>query len=319
MNQTNNGLGGSDANRIQSAKALASHILYNLTIDKLTLTPGLRNENITVTNNDYGKSDPNRTGANLKTTENKVNVWIPGLGLLYNFNDNYKLFASLHKGFSPAGALSGEDAENSINSEIGFRMNKNAFATEIVIYNNEYSNLQGADTMSGGGSGTGDLFNAGNATVNGLGFTASYDVLNKSTAFRLPIALSYTYTNTELKSDFVSPSWGTVKNGDEIPFIPKNQLALMADLEHKKFSFAANARFIGEFRTKAGQGEIPANYKIDDNIIIDLAAKYHLTNKVSLTSNVINLLDSDKGVARTPAGLRPSHPFGINAGIIARF
>ncbi|WP_396171738.1 TonB-dependent receptor family protein [Flavobacterium sp.] len=319
MNQTNNGLGGSDANRIQSAKALASHILYNLTIDKLTLTPGLRNENIIVTNNDYGISDPNRIGANLKTTENKVNVWIPGLGLLYNFNDNYKLFASLHKGFSPAGALSGEDAENSINSEIGFRMNKNAFATEIVIYNNEYSNLQGADTMSGGGSGTGDLFNAGNATVNGLEFTASYDVLNKSTAFRLPIALSYTYTNTELKSDFVSPSWGTVKNGDEIPFIPKNQLALMADLEHKKFSFAANARFIGEFRTKAGQGEIPANYKIDDNIIIDLAAKYHLTNKVSLTSNVINLLDSDKGVARTPAGLRPSHPFGINAGIIARF
>jgi len=319
MNQTNNGAGGSDSNRIQSAKAIASHILYNLTIDKLILTPGLRNENISVTNEDYGKLDPNRTGANLKIDENKVNVWIPGLGVLYNFNDNYKVFASLHKGFSPPGAKPGEDAENSINSEIGFRMNKNAFATEIVIYNNEYSNLQGADTMSGGGSGTGDLFNAGNATVNGLEFTASYDVLNKSTVFRLPIALSYTYTNTELKSDFVSPSWGTVQYGDEIPFIAKNQLALTADLEHKKFSFAANARYIGEFRTKAGQGDIPANYKIDDNIIIDVTAKYHLTDKVSLTSNVINLLDSDKAVARTPAGLRPSHPFGINAGIIARF
>jgi len=319
MNQTNNGIGGSDSNRIQSATGIASHILYNLTIDKLILTPGLRNENITVTNKDYGKLDPNRTGTNLKIDENKVNVWIPGLGVLYNFNDNYKVFASVHKGFSPPGAKPGEDAENSINSEFGFRMNKNAFSSEIVVYNNEYSNLQGADTMSGGGSGTGDLFNAGDARVNGLEFTASYDVLHKSTIFRLPIAFSYTYTNTTLKSNFTSPSWGIVSYGDEIPFIAKNQLALTADLEHKKFSFAANARYIGEFRTKAGQGEIPANFKIDDNIIIDLAAKYHLTEKVSLTSNVINLLDSDKAVARTPAGLRPSHPFGINAGIIARF
>jgi len=319
MMQTNHGIAGSDSNRIQSAKAIASHILYNLTIDKLILTPGLRNENITVTNKDYGKLDPNRTGANLIIDENKVNVWIPGLGVLYNFNDNYKVFASLHKGFSPPGAKAGEDAENSINSEFGFRMNKNAFSSEIVVYNNDYSNLQGADTMSGGGSGTGDLYNAGNARVNGLEFTASYDVLNRSSIFRLPIAISYTYTNTELKSDFISPSWGTVKYGDEIPFIAKNQLAVTADLEHKKFSFAANARYIGEFRTKAGQGEIPANYKIADNIIIDLAAKYHLTDKVSLTSNVINLLDSDNAVARTPAGLRPSHPFGINAGITARF
>lgn len=319
MTQTNNGAGGSDSNRIQSAKATASHILYNLTIDKLILTPGLRNENISITNRDYGKLDPNRTGVNLKIDENKVNVWIPGLGVLYNISDNYKVFASLHKGFSPPGAKPGEDAENSINSEFGFRMNKNAFSSEIVIYNNEYSNMQGADTMSGGGSGTGDLFNAGEATVNGLEFTASYDVLNKSNIWRLPIAISYTYTHTELRSNFISPSWGTVQYGDEIPFIAKNQLALTAALEHKKFSFAANARYIGEFRTKAGQGEIPTNSKIDDNIIIDLAAKYHLTNKVSLTSNVINLLDSDNAVARTPAGLRPSHPFGINLGITARF
>ena len=319
MNQTNNGLGGSDANRIQSAKALATHLLYNITVQDFVFTPGLRNENIAITNNDYGKLDPNRTGANLKTIENTVNVWIPGLGVLYNLNDSYKLFASLHKGFSPPGALPGEDAENSINSEFGFRMNKNAFSSEIVIFNNEYSNMQGADTMSGGGSGTGDLFNAGKATVNGLEFTASYDVLNKSNIFRLPIALSYTYTHTELKSNFISPSWGTVTYGDEIPFIAKNQLAITANLEHKKYSLAFNARYIGEFRTKAGQGDIPANFNIEDNIIIDFAAKYHLTNKVSLTSNVINLLDSDKGVARTPAGLRPSHPFGINAGILARF
>jgi Fe(3+) dicitrate transport protein len=319
MNQTSNGIGGSDANRIQSAKSFATHLLYNLTVADFVFTPGIRNEDITITNKDYGKTDPNRTGSKLVTTENNVNVWIPGLGVLYNINDNYKVFGSIHKGFSPPGAKDGEDAENSIATEFGFRMNKNAFASEIVFYNNNYSNLQGADTMSGGGSGTGDIFNAGEANVYGLELTASYDVMSKSNVFRLPIALSYTYTNTELRSDFVSPSWGTVSYGDEIPFIPKNQLALTADLEHKKFSLVLNARYVGETRTKAGQGEIPEIYKIDDNIIIDFAAKYHLTNKVSLTSNIINLLDSDKAVAKTPAGLRPSHPFGINAGIVAQF
>lgn len=319
MNQTSNGIGGSDANRIQSAKSFATHILYNLTVADFVFTPGIRNEDITITNKDYGKTDPNRTGNTLVTTENNVNVWIPGMGVLYNINDNYKVFASIHKGFSPPGAKEGEDAENSIATELGFRMNKNAFSSEIVVYNNNYSNLQGADTMSGGGSGTGDIFNAGEANVYGLELSATYDVLSKSNAFKLPIAMSYTYTNTELKSNFVSPSWGTVTYGDEIPFIAKNQLALTANLEHKKFSLALNGRYVGEIRTKAGQGEIPEIYKIDDNIIIDFAAKYHLTNKVSLTSNIINLLDSDKAVAKTPAGLRPSHPFGINAGIVAQF
>lgn len=319
MNQTSNGIGGSDANRIQSAKSFATHILYNLTVADFVFTPGIRNEDITITNQDYGKTDPNRTGNTLATTDNNVNVWIPGMGVLYNINGNYKVFASIHKGFSPPGAKEGEDAENSIATELGFRMNKNAFSSEIVVYNNSYSNLQGADTMSGGGSGTGDIFNAGEANVYGLELSATYDVLSKSNAFKLPIALSYTYTNTELKSNFASPSWGTVTYGDEIPFIAKNQLALTAGLVHKKFSLALNGRYVGEIRTKAGQGEIPEIYKIDDNIIIDFAAKYHLTNKVSLTSNIINLLDSDKAVAKTPAGLRPSHPFGINAGIVAQF
>lgn len=319
MNQTNNGIGGSDSNRIQSAKSLASHLLYNITVYDFIFTPGLRNENISLTNKDYGKLDPNRTGINLITDENKVNVWIPGMGILYTINDTYKLFVSMHKGFSPPGAKAGEVAENSLNSEFGFRMNKNGFSSEIVIYNNDFSNLQGADTMSGGGSGSGDLFNAGAVRVNGLELSVSYDIMHNSNIFKLPISMSYTYTKTKLKSNFISPSWGTITYGDEIPFIAKNQLALTADLEHKKFSLALNTRYIGEFRTKAGQGNIPENYKINDNITIDLAVKHHLTSKVSLTLNVINLLNSDKAVARTPAGLRPSHPFGLNVGILAKF
>jgi Fe(3+) dicitrate transport protein len=40
-----------------------------------------------------------------------------------------------------------------------------------VLYN--FSNLQGTDNMSGGGTGTGDLFNAGAAIVKGIEFSAT--------------------------------------------------------------------------------------------------------------------------------------------------
>jgi Fe(3+) dicitrate transport protein len=51
------------------------------------------------------------------------------------------------------------------------------FYGELIGYYNNFSNLQGTDNMSGGGTGTGDLFNAGAAIVKGIEFSATYDIL----------------------------------------------------------------------------------------------------------------------------------------------
>ena len=320
LNRTNAGVPGTDANKITSANAIASHVLYNLSYDKFTFSPGIRYENIALKSTDYGKSDIERTGKNLVVEENNVGVWIPGIGILYDINQTYNIFASVHKGFSPPGAKAGEDAENSVNTEVGIRMNKNAFSGELIYYYNNFSNLQGTDNMSGGGSGTGDLFNAGEAVVNGIELTGTYDLLHNNTnQFKLPITLSYTYTDTELKSTFASPIWGNIVPGDEIPYIPKNQISIMADFEFNKFQFAIGYRYIDAFRTKAGQGTIPANYKVDSYYVFDTSAKYFVSKNVSFMVNVINLFDAENAVSRVPAGLRPAHPFGINAGISARF
>jgi Fe(3+) dicitrate transport protein len=41
------------------------------------------------------------------------------MGVLYKFNDDYNVFTSIHK--QPPGAkVVGEDAENSLNTELGF-------------------------------------------------------------------------------------------------------------------------------------------------------------------------------------------------------
>jgi Fe(3+) dicitrate transport protein len=256
----------------------------------------------------------------LAKANNKINVWIPGMGILYKINDSYNVFTSIHKGFSPPGVQAGEDAENSVNTELGFRFNKKAFRGEVIGYYNDFSNLQGADSMSGGGTGTGDLFNAGAAIVKGLEVLATYDVINNiEKGFKLPITVSYTLTDTELKNNFNSTIWGNVESGDEIPYIAKNQLAITTAFETEKFNFAISGKYVDAFRTVAGTGTIPNNNKVRSNFIVDFSARYHVTDHISLMGNIINLLDNDYAVSRVPAGLRPGHPFGMNLGIMAQF
>jgi Fe(3+) dicitrate transport protein len=320
--RTSAGTPGTDANRILEAQAVAAHVLYNFTYNKLVLSPGLRYENILSTSLNYGNADVDRTGANLVKINNRVDVFIPGMGALYKFNDNYTGFASLHKGFSPPGAVEGADVENSINYEAGFRFTKKALSGEIIGFYNDFSNLQGADTNASGGTGTGDLFNAGKAEVNGVEVLVSYNILNnENSKLKLPITATYTFTNTELKSNFASgtEAWGEIEVGDEIPYIPKNLFAIVAGLEYQKFTISLSGKYTDEFRTVAGQGPIPANQLIKSNFIVDASAKYFLTEKISLMTNLVNILDKEYAVSRVPSGLRPGMPFGINFGITAQF
>ncbi|MGO4904926.1 TonB-dependent receptor family protein [Flavobacterium sp. W20_MBD1_R3] len=319
MNRTSNGTPGTDANRITKAEAIAAHVLYTMTYDKFTFSPGIRYENINLASVNYGSNDTSRAGTSVVKVNNRSDVWIPGMGILYKINDDYNVFTSVHKGFSPPGAQVGEDAENSINSELGFRFRKNAFYGELIGYYNDFSNLQGSDNMSGGGTGTGDLFNAGAAIVKGIEFSATYEILNNSEKkYKMPLTFIYTLTDTKLNSDFNSPIWGTVTRGDEIPYIAKNQFALTAAFETEKFNVAISGKYVDAFRTLAGTGTIPALNKVNSNFIVDLSAKYHLSKNVSLMSNIINLMDKKYAVSRVPAGLRPGMPFSINVGIMAQ-
>ena len=319
MNRTSNGTPGTDANRITNAEAIAAHVLYTMTYDKFTFSPGIRYENINLSSVNYGSNDTSRAGTSVVKVNNRSDVWIPGMGILYKITDDYNVFTSVHKGFSPPGAKVGEDAENSINSELGFRFRKNAFYGELIGYYNDFSNLQGSDNMSGGGTGTGDLFNAGAAIVKGIEFSATYEILNNSErGYKMPLTFVYTLTDTKLNSDFNSPIWGNVTTGDEIPYIAKNQFALTAAFETEKFNVAISGKYVDAFRTLAGTGTIPALNKVNSNFIVDLSAKYHLSKNVSLMSNIINLMDKKYAVSRVPAGLRPGMPFSINVGIMAQ-
>lgn len=321
LTRTSEGPRGAQGNRISSATAFAAYAMYKLKWNDLTFTPGLRYENITLQREDFGSSDPTRTGNNLSTRENKVDIFIPGIGFNYAFTSDVSLFGGVHKGFSPPGSSVGQEAEESINYELGSRFAIGQLRGEVIGFYNDYSNLLGSDIAATGGTGTLDQFNAGEVRVSGLEVLLNYELLPTNTKFKLPISFGYTLTDTKFLSSFGSSNdiWGEVTEGDELPYIAKHQFNTSISLEHSKYELNFGARFNGEFRTLAGSGDIPNNERVDSNFILDFSAKYHINKKLSLTTNVINLLDETYAVSRVPAGLRPGHPFGANLGLEFRF
>jgi len=313
---TTAGIPGTEANRISDARAIAAFGMYKFKYDNLTLTPGLRYENILLSRDNFGSDDVERTGVNLSSRENKVDIFIPGIGFNYNFS-KLSVFGSVHKGFSPPGSQEGEDPEESINYELGTRFSLGGFNGELVGFFNDFSNLLGSDLAATGGTGSLDQFNAGEVNVSGLEVLLNYDFLMNNEEISLPLSVAYTYTDTEFLNSFGSAEdiWGEVSAGDELPYISKHQWNATLGFEHKDFELNMNARYNGEFRTQAGTGNIPADELVPSNFVLDFAVKYHYNKHVSITANVINLMDETYAVARVPAGLRPGHPFGIYAGL----
>jgi Fe(3+) dicitrate transport protein len=71
-----------------------------LTVDKFTFTPGIRYEDIKLNSLNYGTNDVSRAGTTLAKANNKTNVWIPGLGILYKISDDY-IYQRSQRVFAP--------------------------------------------------------------------------------------------------------------------------------------------------------------------------------------------------------------------------
>jgi Fe(3+) dicitrate transport protein len=323
MHLTKSGIHGSESNRIKSANAFATYLQYKLKYKKFTAVPGIRYENITLIEKDYGKTDPQRLGTSLKQNDNQVDVFIPGIGVDYQYSRFLSVFAGVHKGFSPPGANNETVPEKSVNYELGARYTKRAISGQAVVFFNDYSNLLGSDLAASGGGGTGDLFNAGAVQAKGLEFQMTYDLLayNKHSNFNLPLSIVYTYTDAVFKNSFISSfeDWGKVAAGDQFPYMAHNQFTIVIGLENKKFSLNMSGRYMDEMRTAPGHGEIPTNGKTDSYFVVDANASYIMHKNVSFFVGCNNLTNEVYVVARRPSGLRPGMPRAFNIGLKANF
>jgi Fe(3+) dicitrate transport protein len=106
---------------LRNINAWAAHLAVALRYGPLTVSPGIRFEQI-----EYDRLN-RRTGARGEADLSEV---IPGLGLTYALSDESAVFAGVHRGFSPpgvadivtdAGGSVDLDAEESLNWELGWR------------------------------------------------------------------------------------------------------------------------------------------------------------------------------------------------------
>ncbi len=307
------GAPGSQANRIAQARALAIFVEDRIEMGRLTVTPGVRFETLDTRRLDYGQQDPSRSGDNLALRRNSLDVVTPGLGVDYRLSDAWSLFAGAHRGFAPPSPSSTEEveAEESVNYEAGTRFSRGRRSFEAVLFWNDYSNLLGNDTLSGGGTGSGDQFNGGGADVRGLELGFRTDLATSGMGFRLPFHMSYTYTEAEFASSFETgfADWAPrVTAGDSLPYVPENQLYAELGIEGRRWNTFLSANYVDEMRTQAGQGPIPLAESIEDHLTFDLAAKVELWQRTAVFLQVRNLSDEVYVASRRPDGLRPGLP-----------
>lgn len=326
MTLVNKGIAGAGGNRVQYANSYSSFIQNQMSWEKWTFTPGLRFEHITLGRDDYGTADSARTGSALTHFENKLNVFIPGVGVTYAITPDWRLLGGVHKGFAPPGVPNNAaeaaftQEEESINYELGTRYKSGNLSGELIGFLNDYKNLLGRDTFSSGGEGSGDTFNGGKVQVYGLEGSIGYDaaqVINLSQSYSLPLVATYTHTKSEFQNNFSSSfsEWGNVQSGFELPYMPHHQLYLSAQLNTNDWGIALGGKYVSDMRSVAGKGAIPQNNLIENRWVFNMAGEYKLTHHLTGFATIDNVFDETYTAALRPAGYRPGMPMTAMAGI----
>ena len=319
---TDPGIPGTESNRIVHARAFAAHSQYRLSYNQWTVTPGVRFEHIRLEREDFGKEDPDRLGTDRSTRENEVDVVIPGIGIDYSWTNNLHTFVGLHKGFAPPGTQEGSKTEESVNYEAGFRYANAQVFVESVAFFSDYSNLLGADLAAAGGEGTIEQFNGGSVHAYGVELAVQTQITPAAQRdLTFPIHVNYTLSRAVFQNAFESEfdPWGSVVEGDELPYLPRHQLTLGLGLEKGKLTIETTAHYISEMRTSAGQGSFLSNESTDAHMVLDVASSFSITPQVRLFASMRNVTDRTYIVARRPAGVRPGLPRVLVFGMSASF
>ncbi|WP_411819779.1 TonB-dependent receptor [Hyphococcus formosus] len=304
---------GTDSNRIESGEALAIFVQDNIDWGRLHATIGVRIEDIDLTRLDYGKSDPNRTGTSLSTRENSLTAVTPAFGVVYDVTEQLSILGGVYRGFAPPSpGNSNSSEEESTNWEAGLRWENAAASFEAIGFFNDYQNLLGTCTAStGGGCVIGDQFDGGEVDVYGLEIVSIVDAAQwLNTAFAIPLSATYTLTQSEFKTSFSSGygPWGSVSEGDELPFVADHQLLLTAGIEDSKWGGEIAMFYQSERRTTAGQGSIAFNDSLDAHTVFDVSAYIQVIENVKIRGKVENIFDEEYIASHQPAGLRPGLP-----------
>lgn len=308
------GILGNAGNRVQEADAIAIHIHDDIQVGSWTISPGLRYEDIEQKRTRYRDGEARSFR---DSRENNTQVFLPGLGVLYQVNDELSLIAGVHKGFTAPSNSPGVDEETAINYELGFRYQNGALSTELIGFLSDYDNILGECTSSSGSDCViGDAFNGDAATVAGAELLISAD-LASSRNFSIPVSLSYTYINAEFDTDIADTDFfGFVSAGDPLPYLPDHQFLASVGFERNNFAAYLTGNYVDEVCVRASCN---AFEQTDDTFTVDIAANYQFSEALNLYARVENLTSEEDILGRQPYGARPNKDRTVTAGLRFNF
>jgi Fe(3+) dicitrate transport protein len=292
------------------AQAVAAHVHEDLRIRKLHLLPGVRVEVV--------QGSAWTVGEEAEPAISRTTV-LPGMGLLAELGDWTHAFAGSHRGFSPVAPGQAEEVnpELSWNHEVGMRWTVGERLVEGVAFFNDYSNITGQCTQSGGCSAgdVGEQFNGGQAWIYGAEAVAE-DSFSLAGEGEVQVALSYAWTQTRFLTSFSSAfsQFGDVVAGDGLPYVPAHQGGgTVAHVGPRgEISLGLTARS-GMLDT-AGPSSTTA-MDIPALLLLDAAGKLHLGHDMSLYATATNLTGTAGITSWRPMGIRPTPPLQVMLGL----
>lgn len=320
----NVGAGGSQGNRFQETDAMAFWIQDQIEIGQLTLTPGLRYENIDQSFDDFNSGETGR---------NTFNLFSPGIGFNYELDNSAVVYGGVYRGVSIPGprsaARSGVDEEESLGYELGYRYQTPKLSYDVTAFFTDFENLIATDA----GLGDPNAQNVGEAEVFGLEAQISYDPFATSGSdLSMPMYLSATWTDATLTSAITGGGsdniYAGAADGADIPYVPEWQIAAGIGLAKGPWSVNLDVTFVSDSYGTAQNVDNPSldtvgagarAGKIDDLLLFDLTGTYAINENVTFLGGVSNLFDERGITSRLARGPRANIGRTAFVGFEAKF
>ena len=313
--------------------------------DKISLTPGIRYENI-ITNSKGFYRKINLDGAgnvifNEKFDESDKksrNFLLVGLGFSYKANRNLEVYSNFSENYRsvtfadistvhPAYAINPEiDDEKGYTFDIGIRGNyKKKISYDANIFLLKYEDRIGfIQKVFSDGNVKSERGNVGNARINGIESLFDFDLNEmflKNNDFDLNYFINYSLINSKyLKSNQVGIE------GKSVEFVPKHNLKTGLKFGYKNLSFNIQYSYISKQFTdssNAEEGNLSGVIgQIPEYRLLDFSVAYKL-KKVKFESGVNNLLNEKYFTRRATGypgpGIIPSAPRNMYVTIEIKF
>lgn len=297
--------------------------------NRFTVIPGLRLENFHY-ERDIFRINYRDTSI---TNDDDLFTPVPGIGFNYNFENDFSLFAGVHRGYAPPrikdaitndGTALNLDAELSWNYEIGFRANLTSFIyIEATGFLMDFSNQVIPVSVSSGGTGTG-LVNGGETKHIGVEGGLRFDFHRiVKTNYSVVLSAFSTYVTSKYDNDrFITVQNESVNlKGNKLPYAPDFTFTGGFEIT-APFGLGVNlsATYVGkQFTDELNSVEPSASGEtgqMPSFITADITANYFISDiNSNLFFSVKNLSDERYIASRRPQGIKVGLPQFISAGI----